>query len=67
MDIEQVIENAVRTTGMEPDKSLTEFLGTLGLLRRNPGEEKPAFAELLKQARQRKWINQRRGIQGKGN
>jgi len=67
MDIEQVIENAVRTTGMEPDKSLTEFLGTLGLLRRNPGEEKPAFAELLKQARQRKWINQRRGVQGKGN
>lgn len=57
LNIDQLIENAVRTTGAEPDRVFTEFLGSLGLLRREAGDEKPAFAELRTQARARGWAN----------
>jgi len=56
LNTDQLIDNARRTTGMTPDKSFTEFLGTLGLLRRKAGDEKPAFKELKKQVRARGWI-----------
>lgn len=57
LNVDQLIDNAVRTTGAEPDRVFTEFLGTLGLLRREAGDEKPAFAELRRQARARGWTN----------
>lgn len=55
LDVSQIVENARRTTGKAPDKSFTEFLGTLGLLRRTEGDAKPAFIELRKQAAKRGW------------
>lgn len=57
LDIHQLVDNARRTTGAAPDKVFTEFLGTLGLLRRKAGDEKPAFAELKKQAEARGWTD----------
>lgn len=57
LDTTQLIDNALRTTGSKPDIAFTEFLGTLGLLRRKAGDEKPAFLELRKQAASRHWLN----------
>ena len=57
LDIEQMLDNARRTTGASPDRVFAEFLGTLGLLRRQPGDAKPAFRELREQARARGWID----------
>ena len=41
--------------GMTPSEAFNEFLGSLGLLGRRVGEEKPAFVELKKQASVRGW------------
>jgi len=56
LNMEQLIDNSRRTTGVAPDKAFTEFLGTLGLLHHKAGDEKPAFNELKKQSKARGWI-----------
>jgi len=56
LDMDFLVTEAVRTTGLKPDRPFTEFLGTLGFLRRKAGDEKPAFVELKKQSRKRGWI-----------
>ncbi len=57
-DLQQAhIKNeSVNTLGaLKPDQAFLAFIGSLGLLGRNVGEEKPAFIELKKQLKQRKW------------
>lgn len=56
IDMSLLVSEAVRTTGLGPDKTFTEFLASLGMLRRKPNDEKPAFKELMKQVEKRGWI-----------